>query len=107
MSVLDKIVCYLILVNYSSAGLKALRDVGVDVVAIDPCSDAECAAESATLASWQFQDLKSVAKRKPDCKLMLHGSDEIGLVGFGLTSYNKNLIFFIETKGSSVGKGID
>ena len=61
------------------AGVRALRDVGVDVVSIDPCSDPECAAESAALTRWQFQDLKSAAKRKPDIEVILHGSDEIGL----------------------------
>ncbi|XP_057379571.1 LOW QUALITY PROTEIN: cytosol aminopeptidase-like [Daphnia carinata] len=61
-----------------AAGLKALRDVGVDVVSVDPCGDAECAAESASLTRWQFQDLKGAAKRKPDIEVILHGSDEIG-----------------------------
>lgn len=70
---------HLLIELVSSAGLKALRDVGVDVVSVDPCGDAECAAESASLTRWQFQDLKSVAKRKPDVELVLHGSDEVGL----------------------------
>lgn len=63
----------------SPAGLIALRDVGVEVVSVDPCGDAECAAESASLTRWQFQDLKSADKRKPDVELVLHGSDEFGL----------------------------
>ncbi len=59
--------------------MTALQEVGVEIVSVDPCSDAECAAESASLTRWQFQDLKSVAKRKPEVELVLHGSDEIGL----------------------------
>ena len=57
-------------------GVKALRDVGVDVVSVDPCSDPECAAESAALTSWRFQGLKSESKRKPEVEIVLHSSEE-------------------------------
>ena len=61
-------------------GVKALRDVGVDVVSVDPCSDPECAAESAALTSWRFQGLKSESKRKPEVEIVLHSSEEEGYV---------------------------
>lgn len=66
--------------NLFVAGVKALRDVGVEVVSVDPCSDPESAAEGAALARWNFQEFKSPAKRKSEIELVLHGSDETGLV---------------------------
>ncbi|EFX68021.1 hypothetical protein DAPPUDRAFT_260731 [Daphnia pulex] len=66
-------------------GVKALQEVGIEIVSVDPCSDAECAAESASLTRWQFQDLKNAAKRKPEVDLVLHGSDEYGLARKSLT----------------------
>lgn len=63
---------------YFSAGVKALRDVGVKVVSVDPAGDPECAGESAALTRWHFQELKSPTKRKPEVELVLHGSDEVG-----------------------------
>lgn len=61
-----------------TAGVKVLRDVGVEVVSVDPAGDEQCAAEGAALTRWRFQDLKSPAKRKPDVELVLHGSDPVG-----------------------------
>jgi len=59
-----------------AVGLKALRDVGVDVVSVDPCSDPECVAESAALTAWRFQGLKSESKRKSEVEIVLHSSEE-------------------------------
>ena len=86
--------------------MTALQEVGVEIVSVDPCSDAECAAESASLTRWQFQDLKSVAKRKPEVELVFHGSDEIGLDSLMLFFYlDLNLSFLL--KGGRVGEGFD
>jgi len=38
--------------------VNALRDVGIDVISVDACGNADCAAEGAALAAWRFQDLK-------------------------------------------------
>merc|ERR1712179_140674 len=59
-----------------AVGVKALRDVGVDVVSVDPCSDPECVAESAALTAWRFQGLKSESKRKSEVEIVLHSSEE-------------------------------
>ena len=58
------------------AGVKALRSIGAGVISVDPCCDAECAAESAALTTWLFQDLKSPSSRKPKVDLVLHGDNE-------------------------------
>ena len=61
--------------NAVATGVKALRAQGSSVVSVDPCADAECAGESAALAAWLFQDLKSADKRKPELELICHTSD--------------------------------
>ena len=60
-----------------AAGMKALRDVGINVVSVDPASDPECAAEAAALTRWHFQEFKSPTKKKADVDLVLHGTNEI------------------------------
>lgn len=60
----------------AAAGVKALQDSGVEVISIDPCSDAELVAESAALTRWKFQDLKSAHKRRPEVGLVLHGTSD-------------------------------
>lgn len=70
------------LIAISPVGLKALRDVGVDVVSVDPCSDPECVAESAALTAWRFQGLKSESKRKSEVEIVLHSSEEKRYVYF-------------------------
>lgn len=66
---------FMVFINVA-AGVKALRDSGVEVISIDPCSDPECAAESAALTRWKFQELKNVNKRQREVDLVLHGTSE-------------------------------
>ena len=67
--------------------MNALRDVGVEVMSVDSCSDAECAAEGAALAAWRFQELKNASKRKPELDLILYGSDQSGSVKNNRSSF--------------------
>jgi len=69
----------------SLVGVKALRDVGVDVVSVDPCSDPECVAESAALTAWRFQGLKSESKRKSEVEIVLHSSEEKRYIHYIIT----------------------
>jgi len=68
-----------------AVGVKALRDVGVDVVSVDPCSDPECVAESAALTAWRFQGLKSESKRKSEVEIVLHSSEEKRYIHYIIT----------------------
>ena len=72
----------------SLVGVKALRDVGVDVVSVDPCSDPECVAESAALTAWRFQGLKSESKRKSEVEIVLHSSEEKRYIHYIITKWN-------------------
>lgn len=46
------------------AGYKALTDSGLSSVEVDPCSDAEAAAEGAVLSQYVYQELKSKKKER-------------------------------------------
>jgi hypothetical protein len=95
--------------SYLAAGVKALQEVGIEIVSVDPCSDAECAAESASLTRWQFQDLKNAAKRKPEIDLVLHGSDEYGLARKYQRNFSTSALIYVLLllKGGPVGEGFD
>lgn len=46
-----------------AAGCRSLEEAGVSHIQVDPCGDAESAAEGAHLSSFKYQELK--AKKKP------------------------------------------
>ncbi|XP_072025837.1 cytosol aminopeptidase-like [Amphiura filiformis] len=58
-----------------AAGVKQLRESGVRDVDVDPCSDAEAAAEGATLALYSYDELKEQNKRKKLVNLSVHGGN--------------------------------
>lgn len=55
-----------------AAGVRALQDVKCSQVKVDPCGDAQAAAEGAYLSSFKYDELKSKDKQKPDMDLSLY-----------------------------------
>ncbi|XP_071477827.1 cytosol aminopeptidase-like [Diadema antillarum] len=53
-----------------ATGVKQLREVGCKTVAVDPCNDAEAAAEGCLLSLFEYDDLKAEASRKPKLKVL-------------------------------------
>ncbi|KAK7479338.1 hypothetical protein BaRGS_00029416 [Batillaria attramentaria] len=51
-----------------------LRDAKESEVEVDPCGDAEAAAEGSTLALFSFDELKAEDKRKPRVQVTCHSS---------------------------------
>lgn len=49
----------------TAAGYRALCDLPLSRVSVDPCGDGEAAAEGATLAGFLYQDLKAKKKTRP------------------------------------------
>ncbi|XP_063963315.1 cytosol aminopeptidase-like [Lytechinus pictus] len=58
-----------------AAGVRLLRDVGCKTVAVDPCSDAEAAAEGSVLSIFEYDELKAESSRKPKVNLSLLNRD--------------------------------
>ncbi|KAM6440602.1 cytosol aminopeptidase isoform 2-T2 [Liasis olivaceus] len=56
-----------------AAGCRQLRDLEVPCVEVDPCGDAQAAAEGAALGIFEYDELKE--KKKPVLGIQLHGSD--------------------------------
>ncbi|KAL3246920.1 hypothetical protein MRX96_057362 [Rhipicephalus microplus] len=48
-----------------AAGVRSLRSVGATAIDVDPCANAEAAAEGCTLALHVFEELKKKESRKP------------------------------------------
>ncbi|XP_007443180.1 cytosol aminopeptidase [Python bivittatus] len=54
-----------------AAGCRQLRDLEVPCVEVDPCGDAQAAAEGAALGIFEYDELKE--KKKPSLGIQLHG----------------------------------
>ncbi|PIK33182.1 putative cytosol aminopeptidase-like [Apostichopus japonicus] len=54
-----------------AAGVRALKDVNCIRVRVDPCGDAQAAAEGAFLSAFKYDELKSNSKQKPQMDLSL------------------------------------
>ncbi|XP_036373079.1 cytosol aminopeptidase [Megalops cyprinoides] len=59
-----------------SAGCRLLQDLEVPEVEVDPCGDAQSAAEGAVLGLFEYDEFKK--KKKKAVKTKLHGSSEAG-----------------------------
>ncbi|KAM3831260.1 cytosol aminopeptidase isoform 1-T1 [Vipera latastei] len=58
-----------------AAGCRQLQDLELPCVEVDPCGDAQAAAEGAALSIFEYEELKK--KKKPTLEIQLHGSDGI------------------------------
>ncbi|XP_034298649.2 cytosol aminopeptidase isoform X3 [Pantherophis guttatus] len=58
-----------------AAGCRQLQDLELPCVEVDPCGDAQAAAEGAALSIFEYEELKQ--KKKPTLQIQLHGSDGI------------------------------
>ncbi|XP_058049750.1 cytosol aminopeptidase isoform X2 [Ahaetulla prasina] len=58
-----------------AAGCRQLQDLELPCVEVDPCGDAQAAAEGAALSIFEYEELKQ--KKKPTLEIQLHGSDGI------------------------------
>uniref|UniRef100_A0A8C5S2J1 Cytosol aminopeptidase n=1 Tax=Laticauda laticaudata TaxID=8630 RepID=A0A8C5S2J1_LATLA len=58
-----------------AAGCRQLQDLELICVEVDPCGDAQAAAEGAALSIFEYGELKQ--KKKPNLEIQLHGSDGI------------------------------
>lgn len=54
-----------------AAGVKSLREAGCNKVKVDPCSDAQAAAEGAYLSVFNYDELKAKSNQKPTVDLSL------------------------------------
>ncbi|XP_038071001.1 cytosol aminopeptidase-like [Patiria miniata] len=59
-----------------AAGATQLRESGAKHISVDPCSDAQAAAEGASLALFSYDELKDESKRKPLVELDILGNTE-------------------------------
>ncbi|XP_071793607.1 cytosol aminopeptidase-like [Asterias amurensis] len=59
-----------------AAGAAQLREEGVRNISVDPCSNAQAAAEGASLTLFNYDELKDPTKRKPHVELGLYGDQE-------------------------------
>jgi len=61
-----------------AAGVKQLQEEGVTSVAIDPCGDAEAAAEGASLRIYSYDELKAADKQKspPELSVYTEAADD-------------------------------
>uniref|UniRef100_T1IIZ4 Cytosol aminopeptidase n=1 Tax=Strigamia maritima TaxID=126957 RepID=T1IIZ4_STRMM len=58
-----------------AAGIRKLRDVGVNTIDVDPCGDACAAAEGASLALFSYDDLKNPKNKKKTVNFSLYQND--------------------------------
>ncbi|XP_070613494.1 cytosol aminopeptidase isoform X3 [Erythrolamprus reginae] len=58
-----------------AAGCRQLQDLELPYIEVDPCGDAQAAAEGATLSIFEYEELKQ--KKKPTIEIQLHGSDGV------------------------------
>lgn len=58
-----------------SAGVRSLRGVGATAIEVDPCANAEAAAEGSALALHVFEELKKKESRKPPVSLSMLGNE--------------------------------
>lgn len=58
-------------VFYCLAGCRQLQDLELPWVEVDPCGDAQAAAEGASLGIFEYEELKQ--KKKPTLEIQLHG----------------------------------
>lgn len=61
-----------LLTNFLTVGYKNLKQVGMTQIELDDMSDAESAAEGATLASWKFNEYKTKKEDSPEPKIALY-----------------------------------
>lgn len=59
-----------------SAGVRSLRTAGATDIEVDPCANAEAAAEGSNLALFVYEDLKKKESRKPPVSLSLFGGQD-------------------------------
>lgn len=59
-----------------AAGVRSLRGVGATAIDVDPCANAEAAAEGCTLALHVFEELKKKESRKPPVTASLLGDSD-------------------------------
>ncbi|CAN7941264.1 unnamed protein product, partial [Ixodes hexagonus] len=59
-----------------SAGIRSLRTAGATTIEVDPCANAEAAAEGSSLALFTYEDLKKKESRKPAVSLSLFGGQD-------------------------------
>ncbi|NXR15264.1 AMPL aminopeptidase, partial [Semnornis frantzii] len=57
-----------------SVGCRQIQDLEIPCVEVDPCGDAQAAAEGAVLGLHEYNELKQ--KKKPVVTAQLHGSAE-------------------------------
>lgn len=55
---------------YSPVGCRQFQDLEVPCVEVDPCGDAQAAAEGAVLGLFEYDELKT--KKKPKVEVQLH-----------------------------------
>ncbi|CAK6433278.1 unnamed protein product [Pipistrellus nathusii] len=58
-----------------AAGCRQFQDLEISSVEVDPCGDAQAAAEGAVLGLYEYEDLKQ--KKKPTVSAKLHGSGDL------------------------------
>ncbi|KAJ7326999.1 hypothetical protein JRQ81_016758, partial [Phrynocephalus forsythii] len=75
-----------------AAGCRKVQDLEVTRVEVDPCGDAQAAAEGAILGLFEYDELKY--KKKPVVEVQLHGSD-------GIEAWKKGLIY---AKGQNLAR---
>nr|XP_028599674.1 cytosol aminopeptidase isoform X1 [Podarcis muralis] len=77
-----------------AAGCRQVQDLEVPCVEVDPCGDAQAAAEGAALGLYEYDELKQ--KKKPVVDVQLHGSD-------GAEAWRKGLIY---AKGQNLARSL-
>ncbi|XP_022106709.1 cytosol aminopeptidase-like [Acanthaster planci] len=60
-----------------AAGATQLRESGAKCISVDPCTDAQAAAEGASLALFSYDELKDKSKKKPKVELDILGDPEL------------------------------
>ncbi|XP_062991416.1 cytosol aminopeptidase isoform X2 [Elgaria multicarinata webbii] len=75
-----------------AVGCQQVQDLEVPCVEIDPCGDAQAAAEGAVLGLFEYNEFKQ--KKKPAVEVKLHGSD-------GIEAWKKGLIY---AKGQNLAR---
>nr|XP_020665494.1 cytosol aminopeptidase isoform X1 [Pogona vitticeps] len=73
-------------------GCRQVQDLEVTSVEVDPCGDAQAAAEGAVLGLFEYDELKQ--KKKPVVEVQLHGSD-------GTEAWKKGLMY---AKGQNLAR---
>ncbi|XP_020665494.3 cytosol aminopeptidase isoform X1 [Pogona vitticeps] len=75
-----------------AVGCRQVQDLEVTSVEVDPCGDAQAAAEGAVLGLFEYDELKQ--KKKPVVEVQLHGSD-------GTEAWKKGLMY---AKGQNLAR---